>query len=142
MSHYVIICGSRDEPNAATLEALDEVMTFLHLFYDLGLRVLHGDAPGIDRAAHQWCIDHGVIVKAYPADWGRGRRAGPERNRRMADNLLAWAQQGHSGQVIAFPGGRGTSHMVDYARKLGLDVDIIEILPPGAPIPEQQTLGV
>lgn len=142
MSHYVIICGSRHEPDEPTAAAVSEVLAFLHLFYGVGLRVLHGDAPGIDRCAHRICIDRGITVKAYPADWGRGRSAGPERNRKMADNILGWQQLGHSGEVIAFPGGRGTSHMVDYATKLGLNVTEIEILPPEQPIPEQQTLGV
>jgi len=142
VSHYVLICGSRNQPDPHTRNAVHDVLQFLHWFYDLGLRVLHGDAPGIDRTAHQWCIDHGVTVRAYPADWGRGRRAGPERNQRKANNLLAWSQQGHSVEVIAFAGGRGTSHMTSYAEQLGLDVTHIELEPPQQPAFEQPTLGV
>jgi hypothetical protein len=49
------------------------------------------------------------------ADWTRGRRAGPERNRRMA---LA------SDGLIPFPGGAGTRNMIRTAKECRLEVVI------------------
>jgi hypothetical protein len=57
-----------------------------------------------------------VPEEPYPADWARdGRGAGFLRNERM----LAEAKP-HL--VVAFPGGRGTAHMVARAEAAGVAV--------------------
>ena len=142
MSHYVCFTGGRDLDTPDAEAALTDIIRFLAMFYGVGLRVMHGGAQGIDQLADRIAIDHDVITKAYPADWGRGRQAGPERNMKMARLLVSWAQQGHSVEVIAFPGGRGTKHMTSFSEQLGLNVTYIPLEPPEQPIPEQQTLGV
>jgi hypothetical protein len=53
---------------------------------------------------------------AFPADWERhGRKAGPIRNRTM----LA---VGKPDLVVAFPGRRGTEHMVAIARNANVPI--------------------
>jgi UDP-N-acetylmuramoylalanine-D-glutamate ligase len=60
-----------------------------------------------------------VPVKA-PADCEtHGRSADPIRNRRTLD-------EGKPDLVVAFPGGRGTAHMVSQARAAG--VRVIEVM--------------
>ena len=142
MSHYVCFTGGRDTFGPAVEAAIDDVLHFLHLFYGVGLRVMHGDSEGVDRTAGRLAEARGIPVKAFPADWGRGRGAGPERNKKMAGLLLAWEQLGHSVEVIALPGGRGTEHMVDFSQRLGLNVTHIPLQPPDQPVYEQPTLGV
>lgn len=62
-----------------------------------------------------------VPVIVYHADWNaHGRSAGPIRNAKM----LA---EGKPDLVVAFPGGKGTAHMVGIARKAG--VPVVEMLP-------------
>jgi len=121
VNHYVVICGGRD-PDDETLAGVDDVLRFLHLFYEDTLRVMHGAAPGVDTRAQEICDLLGVPVKAYPADWSRGKQAGPERNRKMAQLLIDWMRLGHSAEVIAFKGGSGTKHMATHAGLLGINV--------------------
>lgn len=48
--------------------------------------VVCGMARGADLAGAAWAERWGYPVEQYPADWhGRGNRAGPERNERMAE---------------------------------------------------------
>jgi hypothetical protein len=127
MAHYVCITGGRDLDDDTSSAAVRDVIGFLHAFYGAGLRILHGDARGIDSLAQRWAEHFGVRVKAYPADWGRGKRAGIERNEHMAGLLLSWEALGHTTEILAFPGGRGTAHMASFSEQLGLSVTHIPI---------------
>lgn len=125
--HYVCFTGGRDVAGPAVELAMLDILTFMKSFYGVGLRVMHGDARGVDTIAGQTAVDLGIVCKAFPADWGRGKRAGIERNEKMAGLLVSWEQQGHSVEVIAFPGGRGTAHMAEFSAQLGLNVTRIPI---------------
>lgn len=49
------------------------------------LIVVHGDCPtGADALARVWAHTCRHREEPHPADWGRGKRGGPERNERMA----------------------------------------------------------
>src|SRR5690606_36311088 len=118
--------------------AIDEVLTFLHLFYGKNLRVLHGACPtGADAIVYEICRERGIAVKGYPADWDRyGKQAGFVRNQMMVDLLVKWSTSSIdpvSVQVIAFPGGNGTKHCADRAERAGIAVDDM----PDSPIAEQ-----
>lgn len=125
--HYALICGGRDLDTPEADQAMMEVVGFLALFYGVGLRIMHGAATGIDTLAQNAADHYNVTTKAFPADWGRGPKAGPERNEKMAGLLVAWEQQGHTVEVIAFPGGRGTAHMATFADRCGLNVTHIPL---------------
>jgi hypothetical protein len=116
VSHYVIVTGGRDADDV-TLEDVRVVLTFLNSFYGGTLRVLHGAAKGVDARAAEVCDELGVGVKAFPADWGRGNQAGLERNEKMARLVDSWMGPEHTGEVIAFRGGRGTAHMCSMAER-------------------------
>lgn len=75
----------------------------------------HGAARGVDTEVSQKLAnDYGFLVAGHPAEWERlGKAAGPLRNQKMA--LIAEL-------LLAFPGGRGTQHMVDTCRGLGVTV--------------------
>jgi hypothetical protein len=76
--------------------------------------VVCGCARGADTGGEQWAQKRGIPVKRFPADWDRlGRGAGLVRNEQMADYAEA---------LVAFPGGRGTDHMVRtvLARRLAV----------------------
>jgi hypothetical protein len=43
---------------------------------------------GADRWAHEWALQNGVIIAAFPAAWSMGRGgAGPLRNKEMLDTF-------------------------------------------------------
>lgn len=79
--------------------------------------VVHGGAVGIDSAAH--AMSKGVWpTKVFPADWNKlGKRAGPVRNRQMAE---------YADALIAIWDGesRGTKNMIEEATRCGLPVFI------------------
>jgi len=89
-------------------------------------RWIHGAADGFDRAAHSYLQRlgwmPGIDVMAWPAWWdGMGRDAGPARNRHMLEirdvtHLVA----------APAPDSRGTRHMIQEARAMGLTIHVHE----------------
>lgn len=126
---YLLVCGGRDfEDQAVVDHHLDR-----YLAAHPALRIIHGAAPGADRLAGDWAKRRGVKCREFPANWdptGTGvtdKSAGTKRNRKMAAFLLAMAKQGHQVRVLAMPGGRGTEHMMKYAKKQGLPVGRVRL---------------
>lgn len=104
----VIVCGGRDYADRATVAGI------LGLLRD-GITIVHGAATGADTLAAEEAERWGVEVEPHPADWTRhGKAAGPIRNQQMLNT--------GADLVIAFPGGRGTAHMVRIAREAGVPV--------------------
>lgn len=108
----VLVCGGRDFCNVALVyHYLDQ----LHAQYPVSM-VIHGAARGADSCGASWATSRGTPQQACPADWNRdGRAAGPIRNQWMLDNC---APQ----MVVAFPGGKGTDHMVRISQRAGVPV--------------------
>ena len=108
----VLITGGRDFSDSPlltrTLDRLHSVSPFTAL--------IHGAAKGADRLAGEWARTNGVEEIACPADWRRhGRGAGPARNKLMLE-------EHQPDLVVAFPGGKGTAHMVGLAKKAGTQI--------------------
>ena len=83
--------------------------------------IVHGGANGGDAGAAMFCRRNGFPEKCYPAQWElHGKRAGPIRNLRMIT-------ESKIGVVLAFPGNRGTAHMISIARRAGIEVREISI---------------
>jgi len=106
-----IVCGGRDFDDVdlayATLDRLRPSV------------VISGGARGADSIGEMWAHERGVHVERFPADWYKhGRSAGPIRNEQML-------KEGKPDMVIAFPGGRGTAHMVKIAREAGVPVEVV-----------------
>lgn len=81
-----------------------------------GIELIAGGATGADTVAVDWAIVNWLPFKEYPADWDTyGMYAGLQRNKQMLE-------EGKPDLVIAFPGGRGTAHMVKIAREAGVRV--------------------
>jgi hypothetical protein len=114
----VLVCGGRDFSDRATLTA---ALDRLHAERGFTL-VIAGGARGADTMAEEWAASRGVPCDVYMAEWERlGRKAGPIRNARMLT-------EGNPDLVVAFPGGRGTAHMVRIARRAG--VGMVEVSTP------------
>lgn len=78
--------------------------------------IIHGAARGADKLADIWAKSRGVSFKPYPADWVKyGNGAGPIRNIHML-------KDSKPDLVVAFPGNKGTAHMVSIAKKAGIKV--------------------
>lgn len=113
----VLVCGGRNYASALTVSDILGALNAKHRFTLL----IHGGASGADSLAHGWAEMHDVPVREFPADWAtNGRAAGPIRNERML-------REGKPDLVVAFPGGKGTAHMVSIARRAG--VTVYEVAP-------------
>jgi hypothetical protein len=82
--------------------------------------VIEGGAKGADRMAGYWARRNRIHLNIVHAEWNtHGNSAGIRRNIRMLE-------EGKPDLVVAFPGGRGTAHMVSIARKAGVEVICID----------------
>jgi hypothetical protein len=124
----VIVCGGRtfgtqlsNESDTVRADAEKALMDkTLSDFILPGDVIVQGGAKGADLLAALWAQQHGLVYETFMAKWSLyGAFAGHERNRRMLDSGTTF--------VVAFPGGRGTSNMVEIAKEAGLPV--IEIDP-------------
>lgn len=79
--------------------------------------VVSGGAKGVDRLGEEYAKRHNIPVKRFNPDWSKGKGAGFARNWEMAfyANALIAVWDGES---------RGTKHMIDAAREVGLKVHI------------------
>lgn len=108
----ILVCGGRDYADA---RALNEALDALHREKTI-TRLIHGAAGGADSLAAAWARSRGIPALAFPADWKtEGKAAGFVRNARML-------RDGRPELVVAFPGGRGTAHMVRLAKAAGISV--------------------
>ena len=74
--------------------------------------VVSGGSRGADTDGETYAGMTDIPLKKFPADWNKyGKSAGYRRNVEMAEYAEA---------VVLFPGGKGTNHMFDIAKKFGL----------------------
>lgn len=111
----VIIAGTRTFDDYEALKAYAD--------YKLGqikedIEIISGGATGADALGERYAKEKGYTIKLFPADWNRyGRRAGPLRNKQMAD---------YADALIVFWDGssRGTKSMLELAKEQGLKIGI------------------
>lgn len=115
----ILVCGGRDFSNRT---GAYKVLDLVHKNMDVSL-VIHGDAHGADRIERDWALLNSIEHRPYPADWDKfGKSAGFRRNQIMAYDLKIHKDGGEEVLVVAFPGGKGTAHMVNIARSLDLPI--------------------
>lgn len=110
MTDRILITGSRDWTDVPFIARMLAIAARLHP----GAVLVHGDCRGADRIAAQIWIRWGLPTEPHPADWSRGRAAGPIRNAEMvkagADLCLAFL----------LPGSRGAVHCAHLAEQAGI----------------------
>jgi hypothetical protein len=116
MDFKLIIAGGREFADKERMHRQLLELVEDHIPVEDEVIVVSGMARGADRLAYEICAENGYECIVMPADWDtHGKRAGYMRNTEMAkiaDGLLAY-WDGRS---------KGTKHMIDTARKLGLKV--------------------
>lgn len=90
---------------------------------DRPVRLYHGCAPGVDEQARCWGMRAGVQEERFPANWSRGKKAGPERNIRMV------RAAGGGAHMLGFPGPKsvGTWHCYRVAANAELCAVIVDV---------------
>ena len=106
----ILVCGGRDYDKRHIVYGLLDALKEEHG----DITIIHGGAKGADTLAQDWAWESGVPFVRYPADWEKhGKKAGPMRNRQMLID-------GKPEYFVAFPGGKGTAHMVSLLKKAGI----------------------
>lgn len=78
--------------------------------------VISGGATGADQIGIDWAHAMNIKYRVFHPEWQKhGKSAGPIRNQKMLD-------EGKPCHVIAFPGGKGTEHMMKIATQAGVQV--------------------
>lgn len=120
MAHYVCFTGGRDY---ADHDCVHDVIRMLAEFYGDDLRIMHGGAAGADSLVDEIAREFDVRVKVFEANWTTyGKPAGVIRNAAMANYLEMCESKGHTVEVIAFPGNRGTQDMIRQAESRQINV--------------------
>ncbi len=111
----LIIAGGRDFNNYDLVEKeANEMVSGVQ-----NVEIISGLAKGADLLGCRFAEENGYPLRGFAAEWGKfGRAAGPIRNKLMAKNAT---------HLLAFWDGksRGTKHMIEYAKELGLGVKVV-----------------
>ena len=121
----VIIAGSRDFNDYILLKESCINIINDKTMYQYATKIISGGARGADRLGELFAKDMGLELVVFIPDWdGLGKRAGYVRNEEMAKFAV---KDGNDGMLIAFWDGesRGTKHMIDLAKKHGLEVHVV-----------------
>ena len=115
----IAVGGSRDFCGYEILkDALNDVIQQLD---GREIILLSGHCRGTDQLVERYAEEMAIPIDLHPAQWEKyGKAAGIKRNYEMVD--LA-------DRIIAFWNGKskGTKSLIDYARKTGKPVNVIEI---------------
>mgnify|MGYP006367447513 FL=1 len=121
----IIIAGSRDFNDYELLKkSAIEIITKKTMLPDL-TRIVSGGARGADTLGERFANEMGLEISRFIPDWdGLGKRAGYVRNAEMAKFAV---EDDNDGMLIAFWDGksRGTKHMIDLAKRYGLEVHVV-----------------
>jgi len=110
----VIVTGSRDWPDDGFIPHTLSLMR-AELGDWISMTIVHGACPtGADAQAEAWAVAHGQTVERHPADWSKGRSAGPIRNREM---VMAGAK---ICAAFILNGSKGASGCADLAERHGI----------------------
>lgn len=112
----IIIAGSRSFNDYPTLCKV--VAKFLSFRTDVDIEIVSGCAKGADVLGEKYAKQNGFKLSLFPAEWDtHGKSAGYRRNVDMA-----W----YADTLVAFWDGKskGTKHMIEKARELGLEVTV------------------
>jgi hypothetical protein len=120
----VLVCGSREWCDKSgvcfILNSIQEEHSSAEIFSsfrETPLVIIQGECRGPDTYAKEWAQERSIECLSFPADWSQGKRAGPERNKKML-------QEGKPDLVLAFTDdletSRGTRSMVTLAREAGI----------------------
>lgn len=125
----IIVAGSRDF-NDYKLLRIKMRELLLDKLYEKDSNItkvciISGTARGADQLGERLARELNLHIKRFPADWSLGKRAGYIRNEKMAEYAV---QDDSIGILMAFWDGesRGTQHMINLARKHGLEVNVIK----------------
>ncbi|WP_213279298.1 DUF2493 domain-containing protein [Chryseobacterium indologenes] len=112
----VIIAGTRTFEDYSLLK--ERCDYYLQNYHEI--EIVSGGAKGTDFLGERYAVESGYKLSKFLANWDLGPKAGPIRNRQMAE---------YTDALIAFWDGesKGTLNMIKVAKELGLKMKIVRI---------------
>lgn len=113
----VLVCGGREYDNAyRVFETLSDLFIRSEKYGRMSeIELVQGGAKGADFLGRCWARCNGINHTEIKAEWNKfSRAAGIKRNEKM----LSYGPD----IVVAFPGGKGTAHMVKISKEAGIKV--------------------
>lgn len=124
----IVVTGSRHaEATMPNLSVIDgSLMQYTGKLWE-NWKLYHGECRGLDEIASYRAKRMGFETFGFPADWSKGRGAGPIRNQEMLH--LAVKEVGSKNVILlAFPvygeKNAGTKNCIDSAFKFGINIKI------------------
>lgn len=115
----ILVTGGRKYRDQTRVNAILDAVHAKHVI----TCIVHGDAEGADTLCDNWAFANEVPVVVYPCTpqmWRTmGKKAGIVRNVQMHT-------EGKPDAAVAFPGNRGTAHMISHCQKKGTPLWIIK----------------
>jgi len=99
----------------------EKLFRVLETYVDRTALLVSGGAKGADSLAECWAAENNVLLELFLPDFSAyGRGAYRIRNERIVDNVNL---------IIAFWDGKspGTKMTLDYAKKKGVEIKIIDV---------------
>jgi hypothetical protein len=91
----LIIAGSRDI-NLNPTQIEEYICKLMPQDIEI-IEVISGNCKGVDMSGEKWAEFHNIHIKLFKPNWNLGLKAGPMRNKRMAEYgdalLLVWDGQ-------------------------------------------------
>lgn len=124
----IIIAGGRDfKDNDLLVSTLDNFIFSNNVDLEK-LKIIAGEATGADELGRKYAKDHNIDLKEFNAPWATmGNKAGPFRNKLMADYAIKYKDKDDEAILFAFWNGTsaGTKNMIYQAEKHGMKVIIV-----------------
>jgi len=114
----IIIAGGRDYTDVSAMEV--GFLKHFNKYRNDQVEIVSGMARGADSVGVELAMKYDLVVHEYPALWHMyGRSAGYKRNVHMAENAT---------HLLAFWDGmsKGTEHMINIAKRMGLKTIIVK----------------
>jgi len=121
----IIIAGGREFNDLNLMTKKMDL--FLSKSTHMDIEIVSGKANGADSLGEEYAKLRKYKIAEFPADWDKfGKGAGFKRNTEMAE---------YADALIAFWDGnsRGTMHMINIAKKKGLQVKVVGYTPVTSP---------
>ncbi|MBB6463847.1 SLOG family protein [Flammeovirga kamogawensis] len=114
----LIIAGTRSFKDHALLDSYTKEFTAVFNLYALNTELVSGGGKGADEIGEEFGRRYGFNVKRFLPDWSVGKKAGPMRNRQMAE---------YATHLICFWDGvsPGTKNMMQLAKRYNLTFWVI-----------------
>ncbi|NLR94039.1 SLOG family protein [Flammeovirga agarivorans] len=115
----LIIAGTRYFQNHTMMDSFTKEFIESNNLHQFNTQLVSGGGRGADELGEEFAIRNGFKLKKFLPDWSQGKKAGPLRNKQMAE---------YATHLICFWDGEspGSKSMIQLARRYGLKYRVVD----------------